>query len=114
MPLGVSWRTRTALPRMRSQRQQNTTASIPPGRTPFSSTSRSFWWSSQQKMKCIKRGNFSEKPPTNHRKVSKERVKRCSGGPDLLDLRGQDEVVVGQPAGRVRPEVDAQRPVGEV
>ena len=69
MPFGVMWKTLTALPRMRSHRQQKTTASIPQGRIPFSSTSRSFRWKNQQMKKCIRPTKAIRNPPTKQRKA---------------------------------------------
>ena len=50
-------------------------------------------------------------------KTKERQLRTCetpSGGLDLVDLRGEYEVVLGQPARRVRPKLDPERPVGEV
>src|SRR3989442_11531322 len=55
--------------------------------------------------------------PEGAYKTKECRLRRCearSGGLDLVDLGRQHEVVLGQPAGGVRPEVDPERAVGEV
>jgi len=63
-----SCRTRTARPRIRSQRQQKTTASMPHGRTPCSSTSRSRRCISQQMKKLIEPDEAITAATTKQRK----------------------------------------------
>jgi len=50
-------------------------------------------------------------------KTKEGRLRKCetpSGGLDLVDLGGQHEVILGQPTRGVGPQLDPERPVGEV
>ena len=50
-------------------------------------------------------------------KTKESQLRTCetaSRGLDLVDLCRQHEVVLGQSTGRVRPELDPKRPIGEV
>src|SRR5581483_6477419 len=107
--MAVGCRTRTARPRIRSQRQQKTTASIWPGRTPGINTSRSRRWNSQQVMKLIE----SPEAITRASDSSTSKLLRLRRV-ILVDLCRQDEVVLGEAAGDVGGEVDGQRAVGKM
>src|SRR5579872_30123 len=107
--MAVGWSTRTARPRIRSQRQQKTTASIWPGRMPGIKTSRSRRWNSQQVMKLIE----SPEAITAASDSSTSKLLRLWRS-ILVDLCREDEVVLGQPAGDVGREVDGEGAVGEM
>src|SRR5438270_5644189 len=107
--MAVGWSTRTARPRIRSQRRQKTTASIWPGRMPGISTSRSRRWNSQQVMKLIE----SPEAITAASDSSRSKLLRLRRV-TLVDLCRQDEVVLGEASGDVRRELDLQRAVGQL
>src|SRR5438270_11470979 len=107
--MAVGWSKRTARPRIRSQRQQKTTASIWPGRMPGINTSRSRRWNSQHVMKLIE----STEPITAASDSSTSKLLRLRRF-ILVDLCRQDEVVLAEASRDVGSEVDRQRAVGQL
>src|SRR5713101_1942948 len=109
---------------MRSQRQQKTTASIPHGRIPETSISRSRRCISRQMKKLMSVMKLAR--AWRQSKVEIVKTSSDAGGParaasdfcdfqvlQPVDLRRQDEIVLGEPAGRVSPEPDRHRAVAD-